>query len=106
MKKPAIIIAVAMSFASVVLAGSGEKPKHGDGQTVFRAEEQQSFKGPTEWFTGNAHIEMVFPSNETAHYSGAYVTFQPGARTAWHLHPAGQHVVWKEKVTDEQYSGK
>jgi 4-carboxymuconolactone decarboxylase len=106
---------------------------------------------------------MLFPPNETAHYSGAYVTFQPGARMAWHLHPAGQHmivtsrialtgtrdgkivrfragdtvwcppdidhwhgatsdarmthpvitgvldgqnVVWKEKVTDQQYKGK
>lgn len=36
---------------------------------------------------------MLFPGNETAHYSGAYVTFQPGARTAWHLHLAGQHMV-------------
>ena len=36
---------------------------------------------------------MLFPGNDTAHYSGAYVTFQPGARTAWHLHPAGQHMV-------------
>jgi 4-carboxymuconolactone decarboxylase len=36
---------------------------------------------------------MLLPDNETAHYSGAYVTFQPGARTAWHLHPAGQHMI-------------
>ncbi|MGD8588425.1 MAG: carboxymuconolactone decarboxylase family protein [Chromatiales bacterium] len=36
---------------------------------------------------------MLFPGNESAHYSGAYVTFQPGARTAWHLHPAGQHMI-------------
>lgn len=36
---------------------------------------------------------MLFPGNDTAHYSGAYVTFQPGARTAWHLHPAGQHMI-------------
>jgi len=36
---------------------------------------------------------MLFPGNDAAHYSGAYVTFQPGARTAWHLHPAGQHMI-------------
>jgi len=36
---------------------------------------------------------MLFPGNGTAHYSGAYVTFQPGARTVWHLHPAGQHMI-------------
>jgi len=38
-------------------------------------------------------VDILFPENDTAHYSGAYVTFQPGARTAWHLHPAGQHMV-------------
>ena len=38
-------------------------------------------------------MDLLFPGNETAHYSGAYVTFQPGARTAWHLHPAGQHMI-------------
>jgi 4-carboxymuconolactone decarboxylase len=124
---------------------------------------QKSFKGPEDMFTGDVQIDMLFPSNEVAHYSGAYVIFQPGARTAWHLHPAGQHmivtsgigltgtrdgkivtmktgdtvwcppdidhwhgatpdspmthlvvtgelngknVVWKEKVTDDQYLGK
>nr|WP_320009432.1 cupin domain-containing protein [uncultured Desulfobulbus sp.] len=36
---------------------------------------------------------MLFPGNDTAHYSGAYVIFQPGARTSWHYHPAGQHMV-------------
>ena len=38
-------------------------------------------------------MERLFPANETASYSGAYVTFQPGARTAWHQHPAGQHMI-------------
>lgn len=41
-------------------------------------------------------VVPLFPANPTAHYSGAYVTFQPGARSAWHLHPAGQHII----VTD------
>jgi 4-carboxymuconolactone decarboxylase len=54
---------------------------------------QKSFKGPEDWFTGDVRVDMLFPSNEVAHYSGAYVTFQPGARTAWHLHPAGQHMI-------------
>lgn len=38
-------------------------------------------------------IEPLFPPNDTAQYAGAYVTFQPGSRTAWHLHPAGQHMI-------------
>ena len=67
-----------------------------DAQTLYPATEHQTFVGPTNWFTGDVAIEMLFPANETAHYSGAYVTFQPGARTAWHWHPAGQHMI----VTD------
>jgi len=62
-------------------------------QELYPAGSQKSFKGPDNLFTGDVQVDMLFPSNETAHYSGAYVTFQPGARTAWHLHPAGQHMV-------------
>jgi quercetin dioxygenase-like cupin family protein len=57
---------------------------------------QKSFKGPAEYFTGDVTVDMLFPPNDTARYSGAYVTFQPGARTNWHWHPAGQHMI----VTD------
>jgi len=63
------------------------------GQTLYPAGSQQSFKGPEAYFTGEVQVDMLFPGNDTAHYSGAYVTFQSGARTAWHLHPAGQHMV-------------
>ena len=62
-------------------------------QTLYPAGSQQWFKGPETYFTGEVQVDMLFPANETAHYSGAYVTFQPGARTAWHLHPAGQHMI-------------
>lgn len=164
MKKLILILALSLLAASLAYADSAKAPEQGqDAQTVYRAEAQKSFKGPAQWFTGEVRVDMLFPSNETAHYSGAYVTFQPGARTAWHLHPAGQHmivtsgvaltgtrdgkiiafkqgetvwcppgidhwhgatpdspmthlvitgvldgqsVIWKEKVTDEQYHGK
>ncbi|PLX96336.1 MAG: cupin domain-containing protein [Desulfuromonas sp.] len=62
-------------------------------QEHYPAGSQKSFNGPESLFTGDVQVEMLFPANETAHYSGAYVTFAPGARTAWHLHPAGQHMV-------------
>jgi 4-carboxymuconolactone decarboxylase len=62
-------------------------------QTLYPAGSQQSFKGPEEYFTGEVRVDMLFPGNDTVHYSGAYVIFQPGARTAWHLHPAGQHMI-------------
>lgn len=62
-------------------------------QAVYRSGTQGSFEGPEELFTGEVTVDLLFPSNDTAHYSGAYVTFQPGARTAWHYHPAGQHMI-------------
>ena len=67
-------------------------------QVLFKVEDQKSFKGPEEWFSGEVKVDLLFPDNETAHYSGARVTFQPGARTAWHLHPAGQHLVVESGV--------
>lgn len=62
-------------------------------QTFYPAGSQQPFLGPENLFTGDVRVEPLFPGNDTAHYSGAYVTFAPGARTAWHMHPAGQHMV-------------
>jgi 4-carboxymuconolactone decarboxylase len=164
MKKLILFLMLSMLVAAVGYASSPKAPERGkDLQVTYRSGSQRSFDGPAEYFTGKVRVEMLFPSNETAHYSGAYVTFQPGARTAWHLHPAGQHmivtsgvaltgtrdgkivrfkegetvwcppdidhwhgatphapmthlvitgvldgknVIWKEKVTDEQYLGK
>ena len=62
-------------------------------QMHFPAASQEPVKGPEDWFTGDVEIRPLFPANGVAHYSGAYVTFQPGARTAWHFHPAGQHMI-------------
>ena len=94
MRKLILTLTLVMLFASVAYAGSEKAPEKGkDSQEVYRSGSQKSFKGPEDLFTGDVQVDMLFPSNETAHYSGAYVTFQPGARTAWHLHPAGQHMI-------------
>jgi len=85
----AMLLAVAGSVGESGAAG-GAPPA---AQTLYPAGSQQSFKGPEAYFTGDVQVDMLFPGNDTAHYSGAYVTFQPGARTAWHQHPAGQHMV-------------
>jgi len=87
-----ILFALTGSFARFGFAAdvAGAPPAS---QTLYPAGSQQSFKGPEAYFTGDVQVDMLFPGNDTAHYSGAYVTFQPGARTAWHLHPAGQHMI-------------
>ena len=54
---------------------------------------QPSVKGPAEWFTGNVRIDPLFTAIDPSRVSGALVTFEPGARTAWHTHLMGQSLV-------------
>ncbi|MDO9412008.1 MAG: cupin domain-containing protein [Pseudolabrys sp.] len=60
---------------------------------VTRSNAQASRKGPAEYFTGAVRIDAPFQGTEPAHVSGATVTFEPGARTAWHTHPLGQTII-------------
>ena len=52
-----------------------------------------SIQGPADWFTGTVRIDPLFNPIEPARTGGASVTFEPGARTAWHTHPLGQTLV-------------
>ena len=61
--------------------------------TITRAGSQPSQKGPAEWFTGTVRIDPLFAAPPPARAAGAAVTFEPGARTAWHTHPLGQTLV-------------
>lgn len=54
---------------------------------------QPSMAGPQEWFTGRVRIDPLFGAAEPARAGGAGVTFEPGARTAWHTHPLGQTLI-------------
>jgi quercetin dioxygenase-like cupin family protein len=54
---------------------------------------QPSVKGPEDWFTGDVRIDPLFSKKEATHGGGALVTFEAGARTAWHTHPAGQTLI-------------
>lgn len=60
---------------------------------IQRSESRAAMEGPTDWFTGKTSVDMLFQPQDQAHVGGASVTFQPGARTAWHTHPAGQHLI-------------
>ena len=65
-----------------------------DSQTVIRSGENKSMEGPENWFTGKVRIDPLFPKGDNnINASGAYVTFEPGARSAWHEHPDGQTLV-------------
>jgi quercetin dioxygenase-like cupin family protein len=60
---------------------------------IQRAGTQPSNKGPEEYFTGTVRVDPLFTAPEPARVTGAHVTFEPGARTAWHTHPLGQTLI-------------
>ena len=61
--------------------------------TITRAGSQPSKPGPADWFTGTVRIDPLFQAPSPARVAGASVTFEPGARTAWHTHPLGQTLI-------------
>ncbi len=60
---------------------------------IKRNGSQPSAKGPADWFTGSVRIDTPFKGEAPARVGGAVVTFEPGARTAWHTHPLGQTLI-------------
>jgi quercetin dioxygenase-like cupin family protein len=60
---------------------------------IKRNGSQPSSKGPAEWFTGTVRVNPLFEAPVPARARGASVTFEPGARTAWHTHPLGQTLI-------------
>ncbi len=60
---------------------------------ITRHGTQPSTVGPAAWFTGAVRIDPLFTADDPARVAGALVTFEPGARTAWHTHPLGQTVI-------------
>jgi len=72
---------------------------------IIRAGSREAAAGPAEYFTGEVRVAPLFGDEQTAPYTGAYVTFQPGARSAWHVHPAGQRLIVTEGVGRTQQEG-
>ena len=60
---------------------------------IVRAGQTPSREGPAEWFTGRVRIDALFNAADPDRVQGAQVTFEPGARTAWHTHPLGQTLI-------------
>jgi quercetin dioxygenase-like cupin family protein len=60
---------------------------------IKRIGSRPSTKGSAEWFTGAVRVDPLFQAPDPARVGGAHVTFEPGARTAWHTHPLGQTLI-------------
>ncbi len=90
------------AFAALPFAQASD----GGGQRVASAGSQASVAGPAENFTGRVRVDPLFPATDELPVSGAYVTFEPRARSAWHTHPAGQRLVVVSGVGLTQEWGK
>lgn len=83
-----------MAVAAMVLASArGLAPQAGGRMNITRNGLQPSAKEPAGWFTGTVRIDPLFDAPSRARAAGASVTFEPGARTAWHTHPLGQTLI-------------
>lgn len=101
----AIAVAAALSsgvFALPSVAAETGKP----GQMIIRSGEQASVNGPDSIFTGNVRIDPLYPANNAMRSSGGSVTFEPGARSNWHVHPVGQVLIVTSGVGRTQEWGK
>jgi quercetin dioxygenase-like cupin family protein len=73
---------------------------------ITRVGSQPSSPGPTDWFTGTVRLDPLFEAEEPARTMGLSVTFEPGARTAWHTHPLGQTLIITSGVCWTQIEGE
>lgn len=83
----------ALVAAAVAGPVAAQAPAPAAGQEITRAGAQASAVGPAEFFTGRVRVDPVWPADASINASGGLVTFEPGARSAWHTHPAGQRLV-------------
>ena len=72
---------------------------------ITRGGSQASQPGPAAYFTGAVRVEPLFPAREPSRVSAGSVTFQPGARSAWHTHPLGQTLIITSGLGWVQYEG-
>ena len=79
--------------------------KGGKMQELEKAGIHGSFKGDSKFFSKNVKVSMMFKSNEWRNFSGALVEFEASARSAWHTHPCGQHLIVVEGIGLTQEEG-
>ncbi|MNF37837.1 Carboxymuconolactone decarboxylase family protein [compost metagenome] len=100
-----IAVCAAAPFADAAGADNASEPRRAE-QQISRAGTQASMAGPADYFTGRVRVDPLFTASDEISASGAYVSFEPGARSAWHTHPAGQRLVVTSGVGLVQEWGK
>jgi quercetin dioxygenase-like cupin family protein len=84
------LAATALSLSLLALESSAQETPM---LTITPNGSQPSAKGPADYFTGTVRVDSPFKGTDAARVTGAVVTFEPGARTAWHTHPLGQTLI-------------
>jgi quercetin dioxygenase-like cupin family protein len=89
---------VSMAVLTFLLFAASAQPKPPQDKqvqriTVVRSGSQASSAGQAEYFTGSVRVDPLFAVAEPSRLAGARVTFEPGARSAWHTHPLGQVLI-------------
>jgi quercetin dioxygenase-like cupin family protein len=87
-----LAVATAVGAAAAQASTATTQGRNGTMQ-ITRGGSQPSRKGQTEYFTGEVRIDPLFQAPDPARVGGGSVTFEPGARTAWHTHPLGQTLI-------------
>jgi 4-carboxymuconolactone decarboxylase len=89
-----VIFAIALlMLTSTVLRAQGQGAKEGNSIQIWRSGSQLSRQAEAEHFTGNVRVDPLFPVSTPGRTTGSLVTFDAGARTAWHTHPLGQVLI-------------
>ena len=86
------LIAIAL-LASSLAAPAEAQPQRRPEMNIQRNASKPSARGPANWFTGTVRLDNQFATEAPARLGGAFVTFEPGARTNWHTHPLGQTLI-------------
>src|SRR6266508_6796155 len=87
-------IATLVAAGGAAAQGPNVPPQARNGaMQITRSGSRPSAKGPADYFTGPVRVDPLFQAGDPARVSGGHVTFEPGARSAWHTHPLGQTLI-------------
>lgn len=91
--RTSFVAVVGFSLLMLLTAAQSRTPSDQSAIRIMRNGSQPSRQAPSEHFTGSARVDPLFQATAPSHAGGALLTFEPGARTAWHTHPLGQILI-------------
>lgn len=106
MKTAMACMVLALTAVTGFSVGQAFAAGTGRAQTIIRNGGQPAIRGPARFFTGSVRIDPLYPAGNGMRSSGGSVTFEPGARSNWHIHPVGQVLIITSGVGRTQEWGK